>query len=111
MKSPLVVGLAVLMSACATQAPKERSVQQRIDETLKQAQTAPKAPEAVAVPPSVSQSLLPSMRETLPRVASPQAAEPRFDLVMTNAPIAQVLHAIVADTRYSILLSPRVATP
>jgi MSHA biogenesis protein MshL len=110
MKSPIVIGLALALGACANQPPRERSAQQRIDEALKPAAAA-KAPDAAVVPPSVNQALLPPMRDTMPRVASPQAAEPRFDLVMTNAPVNQVLHAIVADTRYSILISPRAQAP
>ena len=34
------------------------------------------------------------------------AAEPRFDLAVSNAPAAQVFMAIVKDTRYSMLLPP-----
>jgi MSHA biogenesis protein MshL len=109
MKSTVVLGIAVLLSACANYPAKDLSAQNRIDETLKQA-SAPKAPAPVVVPPAVSQSLLPPLRNTLPRAATAQT-EPRFDLVVTDAPIGQVLHAIVADTRYSILLSPKVSAP
>jgi MSHA biogenesis protein MshL len=45
----------------------------------------------------VSQSLLPPLRSTLPRTAG-RSSEPRFDLIVTDAPIAQVLHSVVADT-------------
>src|SRR5438093_6364006 len=109
MKSSVVLGIAGLLSACATYPPKDLSAQNRIDETLKQA-SAPKAPAPVVVPPAVTQSLLPPLRSTLPRAAAAQT-EPRFDLVVTDAPIGQVLHAIVADTRYSILLSPKATAP
>ena len=109
MKSSVVLGIAGLLSACATYPPKDLSAQNRIDETLKQA-AAPKAPAPVVVPPAVTQSLLPPLRSTLPRAAAAQT-EPRFDLVVTDAPIGQVLHAIVADTRYSILLSPKATAP
>jgi MSHA biogenesis protein MshL len=109
MKSTVVLGLAGVLSACANYPAKDLSAQNRIDETLKQA-SAPKAPAPVVLPPEVSQSLLPPLRNTLPRAATAQT-EPRFDLVVTDAPIGQVLHAIVADTRYSILLSPKVGAP
>ncbi len=112
MKSSIVLGIAGiagLLSACsATYPTRDLSAQNRIDETLKQA-SAPKATAPVAVPPAVSQSLLPPLRDTLPR--APAQTEPRFDLVLIDAPIGQVLHAIVSDTRYSILLSPKVTTP
>ena len=114
MKSSIALGipglLAALLSACGTTYPaKNLSAQNRIDETLKQA-SAPKAPPALALPPAVSQSLLPPLRNTLPRAAAGQT-EPRFDLVLIDAPIGQVLHSIVSDTRYSILLSPKAGAP
>lgn len=110
MKSSLVLGLAGLLSACSTPYPaKDLSAQNRIDDTMKQA-SAPKAAAPVAVPPAVSQSLLPPLRNTLQRPAGTQT-EPRFDLIVTDASIGQILQAIVADTRYSILLSPKVITP
>jgi MSHA biogenesis protein MshL len=110
MKSAVVLGIAGLLSACSTTYPaKDLSAQNRIDDTMKQA-SAPKAAAPVAVPPAVSQSLLPPLRNTLLRPAGPQT-EPRFDLIVMDASIGQILHAIVADTRYSILLSPKVTTP
>jgi MSHA biogenesis protein MshL len=102
----VALGLAGLLAACASTAPpKDLSVRTSIDDTLKQA-AMPRAAAPMAVPPAVSQSLLPPLRQTLPRAGLP-ATEPRFDLVVTDAPIGQVLHAIVADTRYSIMLSPK----
>jgi len=109
MKSSIALGIAALLSACSTTYPaKDLSAQNRIDETLKQAST-PKAPPPVALPPAVSQSLLPPLRNTVPRNGA--QTEPRFDLVLIDAPVGQVLHAIVADTRYSILLSPKASAP
>jgi MSHA biogenesis protein MshL len=109
MKSSIALGIAALLSACSTTYPtRDLSAQNRIDETLKQA-SIPKTSPPVTLPPAVSQSLLPPLRNTLPRAAAP--TEPRFDLVLIDAPVGQVLHAIVADTRYSILLSPRASAP
>jgi len=106
MKSSVVLGIAGLLSACsATYPARNLSAQNRIDEALKQASAPPQAAAPLALPPAVSQSLLPPLRNTLPRAP---ATEPRFDLVLIDAPIGQVLHAIVSDTRYSILLSPKV---
>jgi MSHA biogenesis protein MshL len=111
MKLPLVLGIAGLLCACTTTPypPKDLSAQRSIDETLKQA-SAPKPPAPVALPPAVSQSLLPPLREALPRTAT-SPPEPRFDLVITDAPVGQVLHAIASDSRYSILLSPKLFAP
>jgi MSHA biogenesis protein MshL len=113
MKLPAVVCIAGLLGACSSTTPyppKNLSVQQSIDDTLKQA-SAPKPAQApVTLPPSLSHSLLPPLRETVGHTA-PAQPEPRFDLVVTDASINQVLHAIASDTRYSILLSPRAAAP
>ena len=110
MKSSLILGIAALLSACGTPYPaKDRSTQNRIDDTIKEAAT-PKPSAPLAVPPAVSQSLLPPLRNTLPRAPAAQS-EPRFDLIVTDAPIGQILHAIVSDTRYSILLSPKMNVP
>lgn len=112
MKLYIVLGLAALTSACGT-APgypaKDLSTQNRIEETLKQAASSQR-PTPVALPPAVSQSLLPPLRSALAG-ATARRTEPRFGLNVTDAPIGQVLRAIVTDTRYSILLSPRVTVP
>jgi MSHA biogenesis protein MshL len=106
----VALGVAGLLGGCSTAyPPKDLSTQKRIDETLKQA-SEPKPAPPVALPPAVSQSLLPPLRSTLPRGTGRQS-EPRFDLIVTDASIAQILHAVVADTRYSIVLSPKVAAP
>jgi MSHA biogenesis protein MshL len=46
------------------------------------------------------------LRPNLPQPAR-ERLDPRFDLVVKEAPIQQVLSAIVMDTGYSILLRPR----
>ena len=111
MKSSVVLGIAGLLTACSTPyPPKDLSAQNRIDDTLKQAAAARPPAAPVVVPPAVSQSLLPPLRNTLPRAAA-APSEPRFDLVVVDAPIGQILQAIVADTRYSIMLSPKAGAP
>ncbi len=63
-----------------------------------------KAPVNVAVPSSVSQVLA----EPAPPPA-PMPPEPRLDLLVNNAQAREVFLAIVADTRYSMLMHPDVA--
>lgn len=69
------------------------------------AEMAPTAPQApAAVPARVSDALA---EPSAPVVTV--AAEPRLDLLVNNAPARDVFLAIVADTRYSMLMHPDVA--
>src|SRR6516165_5210948 len=111
----MVAAVALVMAGCATQhPPPDYSAANRINEVMQSAADAARAARsqagaAPAMPPAVSQSLLPPLRPPLPRGAV--STEPRFDLAVTDAPISEVLLAIVSDTRYSALLSPKVQTP
>jgi MSHA biogenesis protein MshL len=69
---------------------------------MEQAAAAGKPP-AVVVPPHISDAL--QAREA-PVVEAP--AEPRFDLVVNSAQARDVFLAMVADTRYSMLMHPEV---
>ena len=61
------------------------------------------APAPAAVPARVTEALA----EPVAAVA-PVAAEPRIDLLVNNAKAREVFLAIVADTRYSMLMHPDV---
>lgn len=89
--------LAALAAGCASYGtePTRMAAAQ-----LEQAAT-PKPP--VTVPPAISDAL--QGREAAP-VEAP--AEPRFDLVVNNAQARDVFLAMVADTRYSMLMHPEV---
>jgi MSHA biogenesis protein MshL len=112
MKRFLIPCMVALLGGCnSLYPPHDKSAQNRIGEELKQAAAVSQEKAAGAVlPPSVSSSLLPPLRSGMPKASSRQL-EQRFDLVMTDAPINQVLMAIVSDTRYSILLSPKTIPP
>ena len=56
----------------------------------------------VVVPPQISDAL---QGVELP---APVSAEPRFDLIVNNAQVREVFLAMVADTRYSMLMHPEV---
>lgn len=62
------------------------------------------APKPVAVPSRISDALA----EPAPP-AVPLPPEPRLDLLVNNAQAREVFLAIVADTRYSMLMHPDVA--
>jgi len=58
-------------------------------------------------PPAVKEALLPPLRMDMPELRG-QPLDPRFDLSVNNAPAPQVFMAIVAGTRYSMLVHPEV---
>ncbi len=56
---------------------------------------------------AVNQALLPPLGVALPSVSN-KPLETRFDLTVSDTPVAQVFMAIVSGTRYSMLLHPEV---
>lgn len=103
--------VALSLAACSTAyPPRDTSTLERINDQLKQAAVPMAKPAEPVVPPAVSSSLLPPARTLLPKT-SKQQLEQRFDLVVTDAPIHQVLMGIVADTPYSVMVKPKSATP
>ena len=102
--------IPALCACSVAMAPRDMTVQNRIDDEMRAAATPRPRIEPAALPSSVSSSLLPPLQTSMPKTTSRQL-EQRFDLVVTDAPISQVLMAIVHDTRYSILLSPKTIPP
>ena len=106
------LGLVASLTGCvAIPPPRDRSTIDEIKAQLKKAATpARKAAEpgqrSAPVPGAVSDSLLPPIKSPLPRMSGAQL-EQRFDLVVTDAPISEVLLAIVHGTPYSILVKPK----
>lgn len=98
----LLALMAAIAAGCAQQPVSPQKVDNRLVGELNKAMER-KAP---AQPDAVSQALLPAMRAEMPR--SPAPVEPRFDLVVNNAPAQQVFLSIVSGTRYSMLVHPSV---
>ena len=100
---PLIAtcALAALLLAGCQSGPAPRATQDRIDAELKDALAQRPAPK---VPDRVSAALLPPLAQELPRPAA--VPEQRFDLVVSNATVQQVYHAMASGSRYSILLPP-----
>lgn len=71
--------------------------------TTVRAQLPPAAAAPVAVPARVTEALAEPVAPPVPVVA-----EPRLDLLVNNAQAREVFLAIVADTRYSMLMHPDV---
>ena len=99
----LTAALTLLLAGCQN-GPPPRATSDRIETELKDALAQRPVPK---VPERVSAALLPPLAQELPRpVAIP---EQRFDLVVSNATVQQVYHAMASGSRYSILLPPTLA--
>lgn len=99
----VLCGLALLLAGCAT-AERPLRTPDVTDAVRAELTPQPPAPKAAAVVPlQVSDALA----EPAPR-AAPAAAEPRLDLLVNDAAAREVFLAIVADTRYSMLMHPEV---
>jgi MSHA biogenesis protein MshL len=105
MKKHLLCSTLLVLGGCsASFPPVNDSPRQAISQALQT--TAPPPLQAAGVPAALNEALLPPLRNSLPRSAT-EKLDPRFDLVVAEAPIQQVLSAIVSGTGYSILLRPR----
>lgn len=99
----LALCCCVLLAGCAADHPEPRRFQ-RADAELARAA---RPPAAAPLPDAVASALLPPVTVPMPRV-EPRAAEPRFDLNVNNALASEVFMAIVAGTRYSMVVYPSV---
>jgi len=96
--------LIVLLAACQTNPYGwDRSVEKKVDESMARDAQASRA----AVPPDVSQALLPSF-ETGQSAGRAVSLEPRFDLSVNNAPARQVFMGLVEGTPYSMAVNNEV---
>jgi MSHA biogenesis protein MshL len=98
---PLLL-LALAFAGCATPPERPPTTLERIDAALREATQ----PTTQTGPAQVADQLLPPLKLDLP---APPATEPRFDLVVNNAPANQVFMGIVHGTRYSMLVHPEVS--
>ncbi|MCX7628535.1 MAG: pilus (MSHA type) biogenesis protein MshL [Methylophilaceae bacterium] len=100
-----IVGVLLALAACNANPPRDRSTLERINSELRQAvednQQKPPIPDAVR------NALLPPLKIPMPK-ATGRELEQRFDLVVNEAPAAQVFMGIVSGTRYSMLVHPDV---
>ena len=100
----LVVLAAMALSACESQKIRSDATQDRIESELSRAARERAKP---AQPDAVSRALLPPLTVEMPKT-SEGPVEPRFDLVVNNAPANQVFMALVTGTRYSMLVHPDI---
>lgn len=96
----------VVLAGCSNPAIRPDDTLDRVTAEVRRA-TEPRQP--AATPEAVRQALLPPVTVEVP--AAPVSSEPRFNLVVNNLPVNQVLMAMVSDTRYSMLVHPEVRAP
>ena len=107
----LLLGLVLLVGCAADRPLRTPSVSEAIRAELPAA-PAPGAEAAPLAPASAAVKVPASVIEALAEPAIPMPApapEPRLDLLVSNAQAREVFLAIVADTRYSMLMHPNVA--
>ncbi len=101
-----VLLLAAGVASCASILPPPLEY----DSAKSEMDKAAKASAALAQPDSVSSALLPPLSVEMPQVDG-GPIEPRFDLQVSKAPANQVFLAVVAGTRYSMVVHPDVKEP
>lgn len=106
LSSPLLAGLLVILgglSGCTADRPlRTPSVSEAIRAEVPM--PAPVAGAGVQVPARISDALAEPAPPTVPVLP-----EPKIDLLVNNAQAREVFLAIVADTRYSMLMHPNVS--
>lgn len=96
----LMLTTAGLLGGCAAQRPLRTP---DVSEAIR-AELASAAPKPLLVPARISEALAEPAQPIAPRIP-----EPRLDLLVNNAQAREVFLAIVADTRYSMLMHPDVS--
>jgi MSHA biogenesis protein MshL len=98
----LATGLFAL-TACAPQ----QGAHGRFDAASTELAKASEQRANAAQSAGVGKALLPPLAVEMPKVDG-KAIEPRFDLVVNNAPATQVFMAVVTGTRYSMVVHPSI---
>jgi MSHA biogenesis protein MshL len=103
MRQLLCTFLMGLAAGCATTMPTDTTY----DGAKKEIGSAARQPKTNIKSEDVGSALLPPLAVEMPKVDG-RPIEPRFDLVVNNAPVGQVFMAIVSGTRYSMVVNPAI---
>jgi MSHA biogenesis protein MshL len=99
-----IVALSALaLTACSNQHTRRGDAFERADQAVGAAATSKPARAQGDV---VGQAMVPPLQIDAPAPAKP---EPRFNLAVNNAPVTQVLNALVSGTSYSMLFPPELS--
>lgn len=91
---------ALLLAACSNQHARRGDVFDRAGQEVGSAINSKSTRSQGDV---IGQAMVPPLQLDQPAPAKP---EPRFNLAVNNAPVAQVLNALVSGTQYSVLFPP-----
>ena len=104
MSKILIVAMsALLLAACSNQHARRGDVFDRAGQEVGGAASSKPLRSQSDV---VGQAMVPPMQIDQPAPAKP---EPRFNLAVNNAPVVQVLNALVSGTQYSMLFPPELS--
>ncbi|AXS80572.1 pilus (MSHA type) biogenesis protein MshL [Dechloromonas sp. HYN0024] len=104
MSKILIVAMsALLLNACSNQYARRADAFEQADKELGAA-AASKAKRSQG--DIVGQAMVPPLQLEQPKTTKP---EPRFNLAVNNAPVTQVLNALVSGTSYSMLFPPELS--
>ena len=100
----LLTCFVLVLAGCAGNPAKYGEPAREIDKALV---PPPKQAQAAVPAAAVANALLPPLKIEMP-AASGHPVEPRFDLVVSDAPAKEVFMGIVSGTRYNLLLHPDI---
>ena len=111
-----LIAAPLVLVGCSSSYPRpDLSTQERISDEMARvaSRPAPKDKPQVVVPANVLDALMQSPSGSGNAAIRPvrTSSAQRFDLVVTDAPIGQVLAGLVEGTEYSIMLKPSTQTP
>lgn len=107
MKKPIIAFIVCGLAGCST-SPASRQTYDKIQQEMAKATAARAAtpPAAAVLPPRVSDALLPPLKPVPP--PPPPPAEERFSVSFNEVEARQFFPALAANTRYNILVHPKV---
>lgn len=99
---------ALSLTGCASPlVPRSETFDRMAGEVRKGVEQPIRPQPSAAEQAAINAALLPPV--SLPLESGKRPLEPRFDLAVSNTPVSQVLQAMVAGTRYSLLMPPDLA--
>jgi MSHA biogenesis protein MshL len=98
----LVFG-GLILTGCSNQHFRQGDTYERINQEMQAA--ADNKPDRRAINEALGRAVVPPLQLDMPEAAKSEA---RFNLAVNNAPVAQVLTALVSGTQYSMVFAPEL---